>query len=126
MGVTLTKGINRVHLKFFKSFNMSNKLSKEDHPSLDKLYKSQAIRDTIYTVLGEDYENSFDRIIKEGNLLRSLLIKEAICRKYEIKELVIQYGFEFETLNDLKDILDVLKIWSPLDETDSHDTVSKC
>jgi len=124
--VTLTKGINRVHLKFFKSFNMSNKLSKEDHPSLDKLYKSQAIRDTIYTVLGEDYENSFDRIIKEGNLLRSLLIKEAICRKYEIKELVIQYGFEFETLNDLKDILDVLKIWSPLDETDSHDTVSKC
>jgi len=104
---------------------MSNKLSKEDHPSLDKLYKSQAIRDTIYTVLGEDYENSFDRIIKEGNLLRSLLIKEAICRKYEIKELVIQYGFEFETLNDLKEILDVLKIWSPLDETDSHDTVSK-
>ena len=95
--------------------------------SLTKLYKSRAIRETVRTILTEDFEDAFDRLVKEGNNVRSLLIPIAISYKNSIKELVIEYGYEIETLEHLKICLDDIKSWDDMDECDSAVLMSqKC
>lgn len=95
--------------------------------SLTKLYKSPTIRETVRTILTEDFEDAFDRLVKEGNNVRSLLIPIAISNKNSIKDLVIEYGYEIETLEHLKICLDDIKTWDEPDECDSPILMSqKC
>jgi len=85
-------------------------------PCLDQLYKSDSTKNTIRDVLGEDFEESFESLMRQAHLVKSLLMKNAKKYKNEIKILFIEYGYELETLEHLKVILDALKIWDELDE----------
>ena len=78
--------------------------------TLSNLYKSESVRNTVWGVLSEDFEDAFNRLLKEGSNFESKLIKKAIPRKSLIQELVIEYGYQLETLDDLKKCLDKLKI----------------
>ena len=89
---------------------------KQDIPSLSKLYKSEQIRNTVRTILSEDYEDAFGRLMKEATNVRSLLVDSAKLNKFNIKELVIEYGYQFETLEQLKICLDTIKVWNKIDE----------
>jgi len=61
----------------------------------------------------------------DGKNLQSLLVKKAKARKILIKELVIEYGYQLETLDDLKLCLDALKSCDTVDEFDSSIIISK-
>ncbi len=98
---------------------------KKDKISLTKLYKSESIRNTIWDILSEDFDNSFDRLIKEAQNVRSLLVNSAKTKKCLLKELVIEYGYEFETLEHLKNCLDTLKIMDGVDEVDECDSAER-
>ena len=78
--------------------------------SLSNLYESESVRNTVWDVLTEDFEDTFNRLLKEGVNFHSKLIKKALPRKSMIQELVIEYGYKFETLDDLKKCLDTLKM----------------
>ncbi len=93
--------------------------SKNHKISLSKLYKSESIRNTVWDILSEDFDNAFDRLIKEAYNVRSLMVNSAKANKILLKELVIEYGYEFETLEHLKKCLDALKIIDICDECDS-------
>ena len=99
--------------------------SKKDKISLSKLYKSESIRNTVWDILSEDFDNSFDRLIKEAQNIRSLLVNSAKAKKCLLKELVIEYGYEFETLEHLKNCLDALKIMDGVDEVDECDSAER-
>ena|SRR5882762_2935983 len=90
-------------------------------PSLKKLYKSETIRHTIRDVLGPVFEETFECLMREGRMVKSLLTKEAKRYKIEIKVLFIEYGYELQTLEHLKIILDDLKIWDESDECNGDD-----
>jgi len=98
---------------------------KSERVSLSKLYKSESIRNTVWDVLSEDFDDSFNRIMDDGKNLQSLLVKKAKARKILIKELVIEYGYQLETLDDLKSCLDALKTCDTVDEADSSIFFSK-
>jgi len=85
-------------------------------PCLDQLYKSESTKNTIRDVLGEDFEESFESLMRQAHLVKSLLMKNAKKYKNEIKVLFIEYGYELETLENLKVMLDALKIWDEMDE----------
>ena len=90
----------------------------QDDMSLTKLYKSEHKRNLVKKILGEDFEYAFDRMVEEGNNIRSLLIPIAISNKELIKELVIEYGYDFDTLEHLKQCLDKIRGWDVVDECD--------
>ena len=98
---------------------------KNNKISLSKLYKSESIRNTVWDILSEDFDNAFDRLIKEAQNVRSLLVNQAKAKKCLLKELVIEYGYEFETLEHLKNCLDALKIMDGVDEVDECDSTDK-
>ena len=89
-----------------------------DSISLSKLYKSENMRNTVWDILSEDFDDNFDDLINEAKNIRSLLVKPALKNKCLIKELVIEYGFQFETLEHLKICLDRLKKLDTVDECD--------
>ena len=89
---------------------------------LTNLYKSILVRKLIYDVLSDDFEDNFDRIIKQAREMRSLLVKPAKLNKEAIKERAIEFGDEFETLEHLKKILDTIKVSDATDECDSNFT----
>lgn len=94
--------------------------------TLSNLYKSESVRNTVWSVLSEDFEDAFNRLLKEGSNFQVKLIKKAIPRKSSIKELFIEYGYKLETLDDLKKCLDTLKmIDKSLDECDFEIDKSK-
>ena len=72
---------------------------KELKPCLSDLYKNEHIRNIIWDILGEDFEESFGKLMKEGKSIKSLLVKTAKLHKIEIKKIFIEFGFELETLN---------------------------
>ena len=94
-------------MKILISIKFSKWIGKKDKISLSKLYKSDSIRNTVWDILSEDFDNSFDRLIKEAQNVRSLLVNLAKAKKCLLKELVIEYGYEFETLEHLK------TVWMP-------------
>lgn len=101
-------------------------MSRREKPSLSRLYKNESIRQLIWDVLKEDFENSFESLLKDAKNVRSLLVKPAEENKSFIRELVIEYGFDFQTLNDLKECLDALKVWAK-DECDCpNDSQVEC
>ena len=79
-------------LIIIKLFKMD---SKNNEISLSKLYKSESIRNTVRDVLSEDFDNAFDRLIKEAYNVRSLLVNAAKVNKFLLKEFVIEYGYKF-------------------------------
>src|SRR5260370_42031300 len=86
---------------------------------LSNLYKSKQVRKLVYDVLSDDFEDSFDKIIKQAREIRSLLVKPAKLNKDAIKEMVIEFGREFECIEHLKKILDSIKDCDGTDECDS-------
>lgn len=84
--------------------------------SLTKLYKNQHIRNLIWDVLKEDFEDAFERLIKELRLLESPLIDNAKKYKDFIKDMYIEYGHPMETTMDLKKIMDQVPISWELNE----------
>lgn len=90
-----------------------------DRISLSKLYKTEHIRGLVWEILSEDFDNTFNRLMKEGINIRSLLINSAKLNKCLIRELVIEFGYEFENLEHLKICLDALKQCDKVDECDS-------
>ena len=93
---------------------------KQDIPSLSKLYKSEYVRKTVWTILTEDFEDSFERLMKECKQTGSHLEELAKINKCHLQQLVIEYGYEFETLENLKLCLDTLKEWNKMFAIDSE------
>ena len=91
---------------------------KEDRISLSKLYKSDRIRNIVWSTLSLIFEDSFQRIINSGINIRSLLVETAKENKCLIKELVVEYGYPFDNLDHLKVCLDTLKNCSTVDDVD--------
>ena len=91
---------------------------REDRISLSRLYKSNDFRDKVWDLLCHDFNEIFERLIKEATNVRSLLVKPAKINKFLIKELVIEYGEPLDSLSDLKNCLDILKSWDCYDEPD--------
>jgi len=94
--------------------------------SLSKLYKSKSIRNTIRDALEPEFADSFNRLIKEAVLIRSQLVNTAKAHKSLIRELVIEYGYQFETLEDLRICLEQLGVCVPADEVDLSIDVVDC
>lgn len=91
---------------------------KSERITLSRLYKTDSFRNIIWNALSIEFEEIFNRLIDEASNLRSLLVKPAKSNKFWIKELVIEYGYEFENLEHLKKCLDALKYWDNLDVID--------
>ena len=83
-------------------------MSSKKRFSLKNLYEDESVRNTVETVLGEDFDDSFERLIKESKELQSGLTNEFQLKKAEIKEMFIEYGHKMVTLMDLKNIYDLL------------------
>ena len=80
--------------------------SKKEKICLSNLYKDEDVRNMVWTVLAEDFEMAFERLVKEAKSLRSSIGKIAINNKFKVKDMFIEYGYKMTTLNDLKVILD--------------------
>lgn len=98
---------------------------KDDQLSLNKLYKSETVRQTVYTILSDEFDYVFDSLINEAKNLKSLLYVDAQRNKIDIKEMFIQYGFPMETLSQLKDILKTIKEWNNIDDIDHGNVTSE-
>ena len=91
---------------------------KSDKPSLTELYKTEHTRDSVWEVLSEDFDYSFERLMKEARSVKALIAKPARLHKEKLRELYIEYGFELETLEHLKKMLDEIKVLDNIDECD--------
>jgi hypothetical protein len=78
----------------------SNKLS------LTNLYKNNFIRDLIWTILTEEFDEAFEKILRDLHDLSSGLVVKANNNRESIKEMVIEYGYKMETVFDMKKIID--------------------
>ena len=87
--------------------------------SLSKLYRNENIRSTVWDILSADFDEMFSQLIKEATNVRSLLINPAKQNRNFLKEMVIEYGYPFECLEDLKNCLDTLNNWDTVDQCDS-------
>ena len=76
--------------------------------SLNNLYEDEDVKNTVWTVLSEDFDDAFERLIKEAKELESNLVANFEAERSKIKEMFIQYGFKMVTLMDLKKIYDQL------------------
>ena len=83
---------------------MAEKVEKQ---SLSKLYKSSHVRNTVWDILSEDFEETFGRLMKEAR--NSILIATSKVNKEHLKEMVIEYGYEFENLEHLVKCLNAIK-----------------
>ena len=92
--------------------------------SLSKLYKNVYIRNTIWDLLAEDFDDAFERLIKEAMAVLSLLAKPAKLNKDKLKELYIEYGFEMENLEDLKKMLEDIKALEQVEDSDDTTTLN--
>jgi hypothetical protein len=82
--------------------------AKSNKLTLTNLYKSEYVRDLIRVFLTEDFNITFERLIKELTELQSSLVIKAKANKEAIKEMFIENGERFETTKDLKKLLDEL------------------
>jgi hypothetical protein len=89
--------------------------SKSKKFCLTKLYKNEHIRNLIWDVLTEDFDDTFERIVKELEELKSPLVDTAELNREAIKEKFIEFGSKLETPSDLKKILDELPVWKEND-----------
>jgi phage-related tail protein len=89
--------------------------SKSNKLCLTKLYKNEHIRNLIWDILTEDFDDTFERIIKELKELQSSLVETAKSNREAIKEKFIEFGSKLETPSDLKKILDDLSVWEEND-----------
>ena len=98
--------------------------SKSNKPSLKKLYKSEHIRNLIWDILTEDFDDAFERILKELKELRSPLVANAKTNREFIKEMFIEYGHRMESASDLKKILDEapVALWDDINDCDRNST----
>ena len=92
--------------------------------SLTELYKSEHTRNTVWDVISEDFDDAFERLMKEAKTVRSLIAKPAKLNKEKLRELYIEYGFEMETLEHLKKMLDEIKVLDQVDESDDTTTLT--
>ena len=84
------------------------------------LYPDEDVRNTVWSILSEDFEDSFERLLKELKALRSLLVNPAKANKEKIKEQFIEYGHKMVTVMDLKDILDIVNNTEAESDLDSE------
>lgn len=82
--------------------------SKKDKICLSNLYEDEHVRNTVWTILTEDFDIAFERLIKEAQSLRSRLVPAFEENRDKIKEMFIEYGYRMVGLLDLKKILDHL------------------
>ena len=99
---------------------------KSEKASLSKLYKSKNTRNTIRDALEPEFADTFNRLIKEAVLIRSQLVNTAKAHKSLIRELVIEYGNQFETLEDLRICLEQIGVCVPVEEVDLSFVESDC
>ena len=92
--------------------------------SLTELYKSEHTRNTVWDVLSEDFDDGFERLMKEAKTVRSLIAKPAKLYKEKLRELYIEHGFEMESLEHLKKMLDEIKALDQVDECDESNTLT--
>ena len=97
-----------------------------ERQSLSKLYKSKNFRNTVRDALEPEFADTFNRLIKEAILIRSQLVNTAKSHKSLIRELVIEYGNQFETLEDLRICLEKLGVCVPVEEVDLSVDASDC
>ena len=90
-----------------------------NRPTLSKLFQaSESKRNTAYDALSEEFDDDFQRLIKEMIEIINM-INPARANKYRLKKLVVEFGYKCETLEDLKMCLNTLKCSDIFDETDN-------
>ena len=82
---------------------------------LDDLYTSDEIKNLVRDILSEEFDASFERLMKDAKNVKSLLAIPAKKHFDKIRTQFIEYGMKMETLDDLKNILDYLKVWDEVD-----------
>ena len=85
--------------------------------SLDDLYSCDDTKEMIQDLLSEEFDSTFDRLMKDAKYVKSLLATPAKKNFDKIKTQFIEYGMSMKTLEDLKNILDFLKVWDEVDST---------
>ena len=95
--------------------------SKKEQVCLSNLYEDPDVRNTVWTILSEDFDASFQRLVKEGQSLRSRIIPIFEENREKIKEMFIEYGYKMVTLMDLKKILDSLPRYCEIDNSSAED-----
>ena len=102
-----------------QSINTTIMDKKLEMPSLSKLFKaSESKRNTAYDALSEEFDDDYQRLLKEMIEIVGL-INPTRANKYRLQKLVVEYGYKCETIEDLKICLDTLKSWDNIDVCDS-------
>ena len=84
---------------------------------LNDLYSCEETREMIRDLLSEEFDSSFIRLMKDAKHVKSLLAIPAKKHFEKIKTQFIEYGMRLNTLEDLKNILDYLKVWDEVDSS---------
>ena len=84
---------------------------------LDNLYSCENTKQMIRDILSEEFESTFDRLMRDAKFVKSLLAIPAKKHFEQIKTQYIEYGMKMKTLEDLKNILDFLRIWDEVDSS---------
>ena len=77
-----------------------------EKPTLSEIYESETIHDIVRQSLKEEFNASFERIIKE--ITGAFKFEWIRDLKDNIEQLVIEYGIKFESTKDLYRILDII------------------
>ncbi len=100
-------------------------MEKEKKICLSKLYKSIHIRNAVWNCLTEHFNKNFERLINQPGRSHTSIVQNAKEYKTSIKELVIEYGYELQTIPDLVKCLDQLHIWDEADDIKAATTKSE-
>lgn len=90
--------------------------------SLSKLYKTPSINELVWNCLCPVFDDKFDYLMEKGLNVGSNLIKLAKSKKHWIKRLFIEYGHPLDTLEDLKNCLDIEDKESPCETKTDFDS----
>ena len=77
--------------------------------TLTKLYKSDITRKLVWDTLTNEFDDNFERLMREARNVKSLLYNSAKSNRENIKYHFIEYGSDLQSLEDLRRVLDEIK-----------------
>ena len=98
--------------------------------SLSKLYKTPSIIELVWDCLCPVFDDRFEYLMEKGLNVGSNLVKIAKSKKHWVKRLFIEFGHPLDSLEDLKNCLDIEDKETLCDiktgnETDDNDSVDE-
>ena len=98
--------------------------------SLSKLYKTPSIIELVWNCLCPVFDDRFEYLMEKGLNVGSNLVKIAKSKKHWVKRLFIEFGHPLDSLEDLKNCLDIEDKETLCDiktdnETDDNDSVDE-